>query len=210
MRIGRNCWFGGGVVLDSMGGLDIEDNVGVGAHSQLWTHIRFGDVVEGSRFCSSSPMRVQEDAWFVGQCLVSPVTVGRRSMALLGSVITGEMLPNHVYGGSPARDLTDRVGPQFEDRTVAQKAAAMRGIIEAWEQKRPEHSGRLLVAEDPAERDDDRCWFDVSTRTYAKRLDAAEVAFMRDNVPVVKFAPDGDPPFVPPPTVDHQHTSHIA
>src|SRR5687767_10304900 len=32
LQIGRNCWFGGSVVLDSMGGLDIEDNVGVGAH----------------------------------------------------------------------------------------------------------------------------------------------------------------------------------
>jgi len=43
MQIGRNCWFGGNIVLDSLGGLDIDDNVGVGAHSQIWTHIQFGD-----------------------------------------------------------------------------------------------------------------------------------------------------------------------
>ena len=35
LRIGRNGWIGGNVVLDSMGGLDIADGVGIGAQSQL-------------------------------------------------------------------------------------------------------------------------------------------------------------------------------
>ncbi len=55
LRIGRNCWIGGGTVLDSMGGLTIDDNVGIGSQSQIWTHIRFGDIVEGCRFFRRSP-----------------------------------------------------------------------------------------------------------------------------------------------------------
>ena len=92
LRIGRNCWIGGNVVLDSMAGLDIDDNVGIGGHSQLWTHLEFGDIVDGCRFYSHRYMHVRRDAWFVGHCIVSPVLVGERSMALVGSVVTREKI----------------------------------------------------------------------------------------------------------------------
>ena len=44
---------------------------------------------------------------------------GDRAMAMVGSVVTRDMAPNHVYGGSPAIDLTAKVGPQFAPVTVA-------------------------------------------------------------------------------------------
>jgi acetyltransferase-like isoleucine patch superfamily enzyme len=189
MSIGRNCWIGGNCVLDSMGGLEIDDNVGIGAHSQLWTHIQFGDIVEGSRFFSNRPMHVGRDAWFVGHCIVSPVEVGERSMAMVGSVVTKDMLPNHVYAGVPARDVTDKLGTQFEQRTVEQKAAKLQELIDAFVAKRPEFKGKLVVARSPAELRDDACCFDVSTRTYTKRYERAEVEFLRAHVPLVKFTP---------------------
>ena len=34
-------------------------------------------------------------------------------MALVGSVITKDMEANHIYGGAPAKDLTDKMLPQF-------------------------------------------------------------------------------------------------
>lgn len=192
LRIGRNCWFGGNVVLDSMGGLDIDDNVGVGAQSQLWTHIQFGDVVEGSRFNSSRPMHVGRDAWFVGHCIVSPVVVGERSMAMVGSVVTKDMLPNHVYAGVPARDVTDKLGPQFEERTVEQKAARLQELIDRFVDKNPCYKGQLAVARSEAELRDDVCCFNVSNRTYNKRHAPAEVAFLKAHVPLVKFTPAGE------------------
>lgn len=198
MQIGRNCWIGGNCVLDSMGGLDIDDNVGIGAHSQLWTHIQFGDIVEGSRFYSHKYMHIEKDVWFVGHCIVSPVSVGERSLALVGSVVTQDMLPNHVYGGVPARDLTDKMGTQFESRTVAQKAAKLQEMVGKFEQDHPEFAGLVQVAQSPDERDPNRCWFDVSTRTYRKAYHPAEVAFLKANVPLVKFYPEGEPPFVIP------------
>ena len=116
LQFGRNCWLGGNCVLDSLGGLDIDDNVGVGAHSQIWTHIQFGDIVEGSRFHSRKYLHIERDAWLVGHCILSPVRVGEKSMAMAGSVITHDMLPNHIYAGVPARDVTEKMGEQFEPR----------------------------------------------------------------------------------------------
>jgi len=198
MQIGRNCWIGGQVVLDSIGGLDIDDNVGIGAHSQLWTHIKFGDVVEGCRFNSCRYMHVGRDAWFVGHCIVSPVEVGERSMAMVGSVVTHDMLPNRIYAGVPAKDVTEKLGPQFETLTTDQKAARLQRIVDAFLEPRPEYRDQLVVARGASERRPGVCSLDVSTRTYTRTYSEAEVAFFKAHVPLVKFTPDGEPPFVMP------------
>lgn len=199
MQIGRNCWIGGNVVLDSNGGLDIDDNVGIGAHSQVWTHAQFGDLVEGCRFHSSTYMHVPKDVWFVGHCIVSPVEIGERSMALVGSVITRDMLPNHIYGGSPARDLTDKLGHQFAERTVEEKARKMQELIEEFVGEYPEHRDRLVVVTNRADvLQDGRTYFNVSDRTYTKVRSHAEVQFLKKHVPLIKFSPAGEDPFVVP------------
>lgn len=198
LQIGRNCWIGGNTVLDSVGGLDIEDNVGIGAHSQIWTHIQFGDVIEGSRFHSSRYMHLGQDAWFVGHCLVSPVHVGEKSMAMLGSVITRDMLPNHVYAGVPAKDMTDKMGRQFEERSVEQKAAKLQELIDRFVAEHPQYAGQLAVVRSPDERRDGMCCFDVSRRTYNKTYGEAEVAFLKKHTPLVKFTPSGEDRFVIP------------
>ena len=200
LQIGRNCWIGGYCTLDSEGGLDIDDNVGIGAHSQLWTHIKFGDVVEGCRWNSAKYMHVGRDAWFVGHCIVSPVNVAERSMALVGSVVTKDMEANHVYGGVPAKDMTDKVGGQFEGRTLEQKAHALWRLIWEFEHKHPEYSGELSVVSSGE-------WmqkmstgnggqFDVSTRTYHRTYSDAEVAFLKENTPLVKFTAWDEPHFI--------------
>jgi acetyltransferase-like isoleucine patch superfamily enzyme len=199
LQIGRNCWIGGNCVLDSMGGLTVDDNVGIGAQSQLWTHIQFGDVIEGCRFNSRRPMHVKRDVWFVGHCIVSPVRVEERSMAMVGSVVTRDMEANHVYAGVPATDMTDRLGPQFVPRTVDEKAMALRELIRTWEELNPEFKGQLIVATSAVDRQADRTWFDVSTRTYNKRGTDPEVGFLKAHVPLVKFIPEGEPDFVSPP-----------
>ena len=196
LQIGHNCWIGGNVVLDSMGGLDIDDNVGIGAHSQLWTHAQFGDIVEGCRFYSRRRMHVQRDAWFVGHCIVSPVTVGERSMALVGSVVTRDMLPNHVYGGVPAEDLTGRLGTQFEPRGVDDKAARLQKLIDEFSLRQPEFRGHLAVTTSAGDKRAGVTCFNVADRTYTKRLVPAEVAFLKEHVPLVKFLPEGEPRFI--------------
>jgi len=198
MQIGRNCWIGGNVILDSNGGLDIDDNVGIGAHSQVWTHMQFGDIVEGSRFYSRKYMHIEGDAWFVGHCIVSSVRVGRKSMALVGSVVTRDMLPNHVYAGVPAIDVTEKLGFQFEARTREQKASKLQALINRFVTENPKYEGQLAVIRSPEDRREGVCCFDVSRRTYTRTYSEAEVAFLKAHVPLIKFTPEGEPPFVTP------------
>lgn len=189
LHIGRNCWIGGNVVLDSMGGLTLDDNVGVGAHSQLWTHIRFGDIVEGCRFNSRQAMHVGRDAWFVGHCIVSPVKVEEKSMALVGSVITKDMLRNRIYAGVPAKDITDKAGPQFEDRSVDEKATVLQKLLDDFVAEHPDLAGELRVVTSPGGIVPGRTSFNVGDRTYTKTKSEAEVRFLKKHFPLVKFLP---------------------
>jgi acetyltransferase-like isoleucine patch superfamily enzyme len=198
MAIGRNCWIGGHCVLDSQGGLTVADNVGIGAQSQVWTHIAFGDIVEGSRFHSTRPMHLGEDSWLVGHCILSPVRVGDRSMALVGSVVTRDMEPNHVYAGVPAKDVTDKVGPQFERRTLERKVEVLAGLIAEFEGAHPTHRGRIRIAQESAGEEEGITYLDPDTRTYRQTLSQAEVTFFQHFVPLVKFVPEGAPAFVTP------------
>ncbi|MCG8433016.1 MAG: hypothetical protein MJA83_03165 [Gammaproteobacteria bacterium] len=190
LQIGRNCWIGGNSVLDSLGGLDIDDNVGIGAQSQIWTHIQFGDIVQGNRFYSERYMHIGRDAWFVGHCIVSPISVGERAMALVGSVVTRDMEANHVYAGVPATDVTDKVGPQFETITNEEKKSRLNKLIHDFEAEYPQFQGRIKAISDLSERDDSYVWFDVSTRTYKKKFDEAEIKFLQKFTPLVKFIPE--------------------
>lgn len=198
LQIGRNCWIGGNTVLDSMGGLDIEDNVGVGAHSQLWTHIQFGDIVEGCRFHSKKYMLIGRDAWFVGHCIVHPVRVGEKAMALAGSVIETDMRPNHVYAGVPARDVTARVGHQFRKRSLRRKVHKLQSLIDEFTARHPEYRGRLAVITSPEEACRGICNFDVSRRTYTQTYSPAEVSFLKEYTPLIKFTPEGKGSFIRP------------
>ncbi len=191
LYIGANCWVGEGSILDSMGGLILEDNVGVGAHSQLWTHIKHGDVVEGCRWHQTEEMVVGHDAWFVGHCIVSPVQVGPRSMALAGAVITHNMEADRTYAGVPAVDITDKVGPQFEAINPTEKRRRLQGLITKFEARHPEWCGKIWAApegEIQAGAPDDVTMIYTANRTYTKRNTPAEVAF-RKMFPELRIVP---------------------
>ena len=71
--IGHNAWIGQYSIIDSIGGTYIGNNCGIGAHSQIWSHIKYGDTLEGCRFLSEKKMNIGNDVWFVGHCIVSPI-----------------------------------------------------------------------------------------------------------------------------------------
>jgi acetyltransferase-like isoleucine patch superfamily enzyme len=115
IRIGHNVWIGQFCIIDGIGGTTIGNNVGVGAHSQLWSHMKFGDITAGCRWNITKNLMVKDDVWFVGHCIVSPITAEYKSMLMLGGVITSDMKENHIYGGVPAKDLTEDLGTQFKE-----------------------------------------------------------------------------------------------
>lgn len=199
LQIGRHCYIGAKVRLDSRGGLDIDDGVGIGDHSQLWTHIRHGDTVEGCRYDNEKYMYIGRDAWLVGHCLVSPVRIHDKAMALLGSVISRDMMPNRTYAGVPAVDVTAKVGAPYETLTTEEKLIRLRKVISKFEDEYPQHKGFLRawsMVTDLDLIDPSITYFDVSKRTYTKTNSAAEVAFFKSTL--VKFAPAGEGAWVIP------------
>lgn len=134
-------------------------------------------------------MYIPKDVWFVGHCIISPVVIGERSMALAGSVITDEMLPNHVDGGVPAQDLSGKLGVQFQNTSIKQKYAKLCSLVDEFIARNPRHKGRLEVVTSLDKRVEGITYFDVSNRTYTKTYSKAEVEFMKTHIPLVKFVP---------------------
>lgn len=186
-KIGHNAWIGQYTIIDSIGGATIGDNCGIGAHSQLWSHIKYGDTLEGCRFLSEKKLQVGNDVWFVGHCIVSPIVAEDKSMAMVGSVVTKDMGYNKIYAGSPAKEISDKVGPQFEERSLKDKLERM---IEYLKDFGAADLIRVVLTHDEVNFNDEYSYFVISDRKYKKTLSEPEIAFMKYLLPAkAKFTP---------------------
>jgi TonB family protein len=61
-KIGHNLWMGQFTIVDCIGGCFIGNNCGIGAHSQLWSHIKYGDTLEGCRFNSEKSIEIGKNS----------------------------------------------------------------------------------------------------------------------------------------------------
>lgn len=190
-RIGHNAWIGQYTIIDSIGGVRIGNNCGIGAHSQLWSHIKYGDTLEGCRFKSEKELLVGDDVWFVGHCIVSPIHAMDKSLALAGSVITSDMKENHMYGGSPAKDLTDKTGPQFIARTTAEKINDLQKLYREFLTLHSITDSSICIVESVEDiKDKSLSNFVVEDRKYTKQSTEEEVSFMKFLLPDKgKFTP---------------------
>ena len=180
MLLGRNLYIGRGVRLDSRGGLRIDDNVGIGDSSQLWTHIRHGDVVQGCRWDREYPLHIEHDVWLVAKVTVGGCErIGARTMVFNESNVTRRELPRDTtWAGNPAVNVTEKMGKQFADFDDDQKRAALAGELARFYEAYPQYAGALDGV------------FDAVTRTYHKSCTAEEVAFLRFTL--AKFVPRGE------------------
>lgn len=106
IHIGHNGWFGQNTILDGAGGLEIGNGVRVGMYSQIWTHVASGEQIEGCTLFAKRATIIHDDVWLVGSCVVgSGITMGRRSTALINSVITKDTVEDGAYAGSPAKHM---------------------------------------------------------------------------------------------------------
>jgi acetyltransferase-like isoleucine patch superfamily enzyme len=185
-KIGHNAWIGQYCIIDSIGGVKIGNNCGVGAHSQLWSHIKYGDTLEGCRFKDEKELLIGNDVWFVGHCIVSPIVAKDKSMALVGSVITKDMEYNQIYGGSPAKNITDKIGNQFDVVDINSKFEKMNEYLN---QSSIENI-KIVINSDEFDFNDEITYFDVTTRTYTKKLTDNEIKFINYLLPdKAKFTP---------------------
>jgi len=128
VQIGAHCWFGQNSVIDGTGGITIGRGVRVGMYSQLWSHVAAGEQIEGCTLFGERPVVIEDDVWLVGSCIVaSGVTVGRRSVALIGSNITKSCGSNTVLAGSPAAPKPNL--SFYRDITLDEKWKALEGWL---------------------------------------------------------------------------------
>ena len=118
---------------------------------------------------------------------MSPIIAADRSMAMVGSVVTKDMEANTIYAGSPAKEISSRVGPQFVPRSPEEKLQIMRAILSEFDSS---GDGIEVVLQFPDDPDPRKSYFNVSDRTYTKTRSEAEVAFMKFLLPArAKFVP---------------------
>lgn len=186
-RIGHNLWLGQFSIIDTIGGCTIGNNCGIGAHSQLWSHIKYGDTLEGCRFLSEGKLEIGDDVWFVGHCIVSPIKAENKSMALVGSVVTKDMKENTIYSGTPAKSISEKVGPQFKKVSLEERFERMQKYL----QEAKIDSNKVKVVRFKKDvQNNDTTYFVVEDRSYTKKGTEEEVRFMKFLLPEkAKFIP---------------------
>ena len=194
LSIGHNCYFGRGVYLDSNGQLTIEDNVAFGAYSQIWSHCEFGDTVYGLNpvWNTERAVTIRKDAWCIGRVVVSSASeIGERALVLNESNVCCDIPADTTWAGSPAKDMTAKFGPQFEELSDGAKMGRLYEEIENFFAAFPQYDGELRCFAQPEGGGNHYVtYFDVANRTYTKRRTAAEVAFLRWTK--AKFTPAGE------------------
>ena len=112
-KIGHNCWIGEYTVLNCHGQLEIGNNVAIGGNSHIWTHVRAGEMLQGSTLCSSDPVEIEDNVWLVGNgtTIYPGVTLAEGTVVMPNSVVTKSTQPWRCYAGSPAVDITSKLNP---------------------------------------------------------------------------------------------------
>jgi len=178
--IGHNCWVGQYSILDGHGGrLRLGNNVGVGAHSQLWSHMKFGDRLAGCRWYRMSELVVEDDVWFVGHCLVSPIIARSKSMLLLGGLATQDMEENQIYAGAPAQNVSDRFGRQFEPIPTENKYEIFESYLQEFGRLGNDTRHFRVVVDGEVPKADSFTYFDLDARIYYPTFSPNETMFIR-------------------------------
>lgn len=106
LKIKNNVWIGQNSVIDGTGGLTIKNGVRIGMQSQIWSHAKTGEEIEGCILNVAQPTTIEDEVWIQGNCLIgSGITIGYRSIGLLGSVLHQSINSNKVFKGNPAKEV---------------------------------------------------------------------------------------------------------
>ncbi len=202
--LGHNCWVGQQSILNSTARLTIGNNVRISTQCQVWTHVASGEVLEGCTLYGADPVTLEDDVWLMSGSIVSPrLHLKRRAVVATGAVMTQDGESEHLYGGVPAVDITDKIRP-YRQVTIADKVVLMRGFLEEFhaatgqrflsqvhlvdpvEPVEPELDERehvVIVGDGQIrERGTQVTVLDLATKTYLKRRTSLEHDFLRFHV----------------------------
>ncbi|MET2825436.1 sugar O-acetyltransferase [Mesorhizobium shangrilense] len=104
ITVGRNVFVNQNCTFYDLGGLDIGDDVMIGPNVSIITS---GHPIEPSQRRAgviAKPIVIERNVWIAaGATIIGGVTVGENSVVAAGSVVTGDVPPNTLVGGNPAR-----------------------------------------------------------------------------------------------------------
>ncbi len=202
--IGHNVWVGQNSIINSTDKLKIGNNAGIGAYSKIWTHAAWGDIVEGCRLligmpnieCKSGAITIGDDFWGVGSITISPgVRIGNKVIALTNSLITNDIPDNTIVAGTPAKPVSiaddvkayKKLRPDEKYKLMKKFSIdfAKTNTIEIdFDDKIKKiflGNKQLIIncSETILEKNSDSTFFDVMKRSYTKKHNKLEIAFMR-------------------------------
>ena len=108
VKIGQGCHIAPYVVLDLMYPhlITIEDNVGIGSNSMIFTHVNptANLTLKQTYPRKTNKVLIKSGAWINPGCIITPgVTIGVNSIIAVGSIVTSDVPDNCVAAGNPAR-----------------------------------------------------------------------------------------------------------
>ncbi|MEH6534332.1 MAG: sugar O-acetyltransferase [Photobacterium frigidiphilum] len=105
IHIGSSTFLNAGIVMLDNADIYIGDNVLIGPSTQFFTPTHSLDHESRRRWESwCKPITVENDVWIGGNVSICQgVTIGARSVVAAGSVVTHDVPPDTLVGGTPAK-----------------------------------------------------------------------------------------------------------
>jgi acetyltransferase-like isoleucine patch superfamily enzyme len=128
LTMGNNAWVGQNGILNANQPVKIGNSVGIGAYSAVWTHGKFGALIDGCLMHKEAPVTIEDDACMWRSVLSPGVTVGSKAVLLPGCVMTKDAPPGSCFGGVPAVDLSEKV-KTYKDVSIEEKFQMMREFV---------------------------------------------------------------------------------
>ena len=113
LRIGNNCFVNRENIFDNQGMIIIGNNCSIGYRNQFLTTNHYErDKIKNIEFTTyAKEIRIGNNVWITSNCVITPGTIIEDNVILAsGSVATGKLERNYLYGGVPARKLRETKG----------------------------------------------------------------------------------------------------
>lgn len=109
LQVGRDCWFNVGCLLNLGATIRIGDRVALGHQVMILTDSHaIGDQERRAGPLVAQPVEIGDGAWIGARALLLPgVTIGAGAVVAAGAVVTKDVAPHTVVGGTPARVIRE-------------------------------------------------------------------------------------------------------
>ena len=115
IEVGDDVFINRNAFLDSKGGIEIGNSVGLGERVMIFTH-SYSESVHSER--TYAPVVIGDFVKVYSEAMILPgVTLGEQSIVAAKSMVTKDVEPNTVVAGVPAKPVRDR---RSEGRTGAE------------------------------------------------------------------------------------------